>query len=414
MDGTYDGAGRTYYKNNGSDFIIANIGTYKICFSVEYSWNNLNSMFIKLSDESNAIYDSNQYPQFVIDTAFELQTPTIYINESEETASWNIIEGADYYEYVIDNGEILTTTSNNVPLYQGSFITVRACSNDNSSLASRWSIPAYQEIKNYPNSVTVYFYDSSRPSIQIPYGGKVSKPANNPTKNGYLFLNWYEDITHATLFDFDKPLYKNTIIYPKYELIDSVKFELYSSNKTTVLANFEISNQYSYNEYVATYTVTNDLNVYVKSIDNNNWFGPYTMPSAGEYTMYFSDEHKWDVDTNNERNAYWSKKHNDNDEYTLYFSNNQYWSKVYYYVWDNNSYMKSWPGDNMIFVRQNSYGQDIYKCTFPTTYTSIIFNNGSGEQTIDISLSDIESETGFYLDNKTNGKWNVKTYAYVD
>lgn len=412
MDGTHDGEGRTYYKNNGSDFTITSIGTYKICFSVEYSWNNVNSTSIKLSNETSTIYDCNQYPQFVIDTTSELETPVIQIDDINETASWNIIENADYYEYIIDNEQILITTSNNIPLYQGSFITVRACHNDNSFLPSRWSIPGYQEIKKYPSSISVYFYDSSRPSVQIPYGGKIAKPTNNPTKDGYLFENWYENITHTTVFDFDKPLYENTVIYPKYELIDSVKFQLYLSNKTTKLADFEISNQYGYNEYVATYTVSNDLNVYVKSLKDNIWFGPYTMSSKGEYTMYFSDEHKWDVDTNNERNAYWTKTSGGNEEYTLYFSNNQNWSSIHYYVWGDNGYMTSWPGDNMTFVRQNSYGQDIYKCTFSNTYTNIIFNNGSGEQTIDISLNAIVSGTGFYLDNKTNGKWTVQTYTY--
>ena len=152
--------------------------------------------------------------------------------------------------------------------------------------------------------------------------------------------------------------------------------------------------------------------MYVKSVDDNNWFGPYSMPSKGEYTMYFSDEHKWDVNTGNERNAYWTKTSGGNEEYTLYFSNNNYWSKVYYYVWDESIIKTSWPGDNMTYVRQNSYGQDIYKCTFPNKYKNIIFNNGSGDQTIDIPLDNIESGTGFYLTDKVNGKWNVETYTY--
>jgi hypothetical protein len=130
--------------------------------------------------------------------------------------------------------------------------------------------------------------------------------------------------------------------------------------------------------------------------------------------MYFSDEHKWDVDTANERNAYWSKNGSSDEEYTIYFSNNKYWSKVYYYIWQGNSYETAWPGSSMTFVRQNSHGEDIYKCTFDTKYTNIIFSNGSGEQTIDISLEGVSSGTGYYLTNKSNNKWDVSTYTYVD
>lgn len=413
MDGTNDDAGRTYYKNGSEDFSITATGTYKICFSVEYSWNNTNSTAIKLSSSSESIYDEKNTPLPVLNTVEQLQTPTITLDNGNELATWTISEGADYYEYVIDNGDIKTTTSNNVTLYKGSHITVRACSNEYDNLASRWATPKYQQKPSFPNSVFVYFYGSDRPSEEIAYGSVITRP-NKPVKNGYEFIDWYKDISHKTVFDFDQNIYENTVIYAKFELIDEVKFELYKENKTTKYADFDVSSQYGYNEYVANYiTSLDNEKVYVKSIESSKWFGPYQMGKAGEYTMYFSEEHKWDLGTANERNAYWTSSSGGDEQFTIYFSNNESWSKINYYIWGNNP-ETSWPGASMTFVRQNSYGQDIYKCVFDNSiYKNIIFNNGS-EQTVDISLEGIASGTGFYLTNKVNGKWEVDSYVYTD
>ena len=65
----------------------------------------------------------------------------------------------------------------------------------------------------------------------------------------------------------------------------------------------------------------------------------------------------------------------------------------------------------MTFVETNGYGEDIYSCTFSTMYTYIIFNNGKGEQTIDIKLSDY-STNAFYLKDKSNGKYGVGGWNY--
>ena len=76
------------------------------------------------------------------------------------------------------------------------------------------------------------------------------------------------------------------------------------------------------------------------------------------------------------------------DGYTAYFDNSSSnWSKVYAYSWDagngNKEMLGSWPGSPITFDSESGY----YKVTVSETMTTpmIIFNNGSGTQTADLS-----------------------------
>ena len=412
MDGTEDDSSRTYYKNGDKDFTITTNGTYRIYFSIEHKYGSLNSSYTKIDDEEG-LYTTTSLPTFILESSTILDTPILQIDKENECVKFSPVANATHYEYVIDNGEILSTTSTNIPLYQGSYITVRACSTLPDFLSSRWSTPLKSIKSSYPQFVNVYFHGSNRPSQQSEYGKAITRPENNPVKEGYTFINWYSDITYKTLFDFNTILYENTVIYAKFDRLMEVEYELYHSDKTTHIANFEVSKQYSYNEFKTTYEVDKACSLYVKDIRYGTFYGPYKMDSAGKYNMYFSTDHKWDLGKSTERNAYWTKDGVGEDGYTIYFSNNQNWSTVKYYVWDS-SPKASWPGENMTYVRMNSHNQQIFKCVFSSSYTNIIFNNGSGDQTVDISLTDIASGTGFYLDKKENGKWTVLTYTYSE
>lgn len=76
------------------------------------------------------------------------------------------------------------------------------------------------------------------------------------------------------------------------------------------------------------------------------------------------------------------------DGYTAYFDNStSNWPKVYAYSWDagngNKEMLGSWPGSAITFDSESGY----YKVTVSETMTTpmIIFNNGSGTQTADLS-----------------------------
>ena len=411
-DGLTDNEGRTYFKNGESNFTLKTDGTYKINFSVEYFWdykgNNVNCFAEQVSSTSNLLENEHTLPETLLSNSNELETPSLSFDETNELVKWANVSGATAYEYIIDNGEIQTTTSNNITLYKGSHITVRAISDLSGKLPSRWTAPFKCELTSYPYSIYVYFYGSNRPSEAIPYGSKISKPTTDPVKPGYKFGGWYENIGCTKAFDFNQVLYKNTVIYAKFTYLNETKFTLLSSNKSTLLANFVVSEQYGYNEWKATYTVSTDLTTYVKDLENNKYYGPYKMEAAGKYTMYFSTDHKWDLGESTERNAYWAS-----DSITIYFSNNKNWGSVYYYTWNDAGYKTAWPGELCTYVETNDYGEKIYKVTLATSYDYIIFNDNNGTQTVNISLSGVTTGTGYYCTDKDGeGKYQVGTYNY--
>ena len=66
----------------------------------------------------------------------------------------------------------------------------------------------------------------------------------------------------------------------------------------------------------------------------------------------------------------------------IFYKNTNNWSKVYAYYWsDENTQMTSWPG-----VEMTSLGNDIYGIEIPEDADYIIFTNGEGAQTEDITL----------------------------
>ena len=98
----------------------------------------------------------------------------------------------------------------------------------------------------------------------------------------------------------------------------------------------------------------------------------------------------------------------------IVFSNNKGWSKVYCYAWDSsNSDQRNaaWPGVAMTYQGQNEYGEGIYSIDLNLeAFDSMIFNNGSGDQTIDIGIQKVAS-MGYYLTNQSGGKWFVDMYT---
>ena len=73
---------------------------------------------------------------------------------------------------------------------------------------------------------------SSIDSQEIEYGQKATRPVNNPTKDGYIFDDWYTDDTYQTLFDFNTVINEDTIIYGKFvsdEYVASIGNNYYTS-----------------------------------------------------------------------------------------------------------------------------------------------------------------------------------------
>lgn len=103
-------------------------------------------------------------------------------------------------------------------------------------------------------------------------------------------------------------------------------------------------------------------------------------------------------------------------ETTLYFSNNQGWTtvKVYAYNSKTGAEMSTWNNSvSATYVSTNSYGEKIYKCTISSKYDTVIFHNGSGEQTVNISYLECDGDNQFYpVSKNTSGKWTVGHCKY--
>ena len=82
------------------------------------------------------------------------------------------------------------------------------------------SVPVYGNFEI--NSYTVTFDTdggSSVPAEVVTYGGHVTRPTPDPTKTGYNFINWYEDSSYQTPYDFtNKTITDTTTIYGKFEV----------------------------------------------------------------------------------------------------------------------------------------------------------------------------------------------------
>ena len=101
----------------------------------------------------------------------------------------------------------------------------------------------------------------------------------------------------------------------------------------------------------------------------------------------------------------------DGSTYDVYFSTKD-WGTVYAYVWTTGGGEKqAWPGVPMEFVENNPYGEKVYKFTIEPQYDNIIYNNGSGAQTVDLKL-DGTPNMGYYINGQENGKYTCGTYVY--
>ncbi len=104
---------------------------------------------------------------------------------------------------------------------------------------------------------------------------------------------------------------------------------------------------------------------------------------------------------------------NPSDTKTIYFTNNQGWTTVNAHHWIEGGEGTAWPGEAMTYVGENEHGEQVYSVTVPSERPNIIFNNGSGQQTVNIT-SGVEDGVGFYLESNSGGKWTVGTYKYSE
>ncbi|MBQ8573041.1 MAG: starch-binding protein, partial [Ruminococcus sp.] len=113
----------------------------------------------------------------------------------------------------------------------------------------------------------------------------------------------------------------------------------------------------------------------------------------------------------------------DDGMYTIYFTNNRGWEKVFVYAYygvaggeATGKPLGDYPGTEMTFVRENQYGQDIYKIDVPADIDNIKFSDGTAEnnRTDNIGNALLGDNVGFYLLDKGDKYWPYETYEYAE
>ena len=406
MDGFTNDSGRTYWKNENSDFVIPTDGTYNIYFTVESEYSSgINAKYEVATNSASDIKYKNKV---------SLNTPFVTVNEENNVASWNRIGRASSYEVIIDNSEVITVKQTSIPLDKGSHITVRAIGNNE---YSNWSIPKanVNRIVVNPNEDTrpsVYFVGYESYKVEI---NSMVNPPENPVEVGFTFGGWYLDYTCTEKANFPYKVTSNIVFYPKWIASDNYETKIYynlvTENGGYIKGLTWNLDNYTFDEYeTGLVELTAGTKYYVvKSDDETVKYGPYTVNETGNYKMYFSEENSWDGS-----NVYITSVNT-----RIYFSNAKHWSDtIYVYLWNSTTNAKpaSWPGVEMTYLETNSYGEEIYYIDVDLSlYDSIIFSHGTNKtvvtQTVDIKLSN-SSSNGYYVTNKNSqGKYEVGTYS---
>lgn len=415
MDGFDDLPGRTYWKNGDKDFDIYSDGMYRVHFSTQTQWREGNGTLVNLFIEPIDYVPFEPSP--TLPETPSSPTPELYLDEANGQVYFDEVPNASYYEFVLNNGSIRETLSSTILLDVFDFITVRAVFEDGTR--SAWSKALLRKKVTFTEEtvdefVKVYFYGLNENSFLIAKNSLVIEPEANE-KEGYSWDGWYTSLKYDTRFNFDEELTKDTIIYGLWTPIISLEqmdfFDIVDSLGNEV-GTFKLNtSNMSYVEYKSTFNApSGEFTFYIrKRSDETLIYGPYKVATKTTYSLYFSEDYVWDVGTSNASHLYIAR-------FDIYFSNAAKWSNVHYYAWNkvSGTYHTSWPGSKMTYVKTNEYGEDIYKVTLNLAkYDYIIFSNGSGSQTVDISLANLTNNTGYYTTTQAGGKYNVGKYQYA-
>lgn len=95
---------------------------------------------------------------------------------------------------------------------------------------------------------------------------------------------------------------------------------------------------------------------------------------------------------------------------TLHFTNNYGWSSVYAYFFTGTTTVGTgWPGTLLSDSYTNDMSQTVYRVTVPSGATCVIFNDGNGTQTADITLTG--EDTGYYISGGSSNAYAVGTWT---
>ena len=187
---------------------------------------------------------------------------------------------------------------------------------------------------------------------------------------------------------------------------------------------WEEPNAYVFNSSTDTGKVAwpGEAMTYVGVNDDNDTIYSYTVDINSYDRIVFSngDKQTVDIDISAAQNgdAYYLKETNDQGKIVVekwgtftnaaltskqivYFTNNKGWNNPNFYVFNSSTEANAgaWPGSAAKWVCNNEHSQGVYRLVIDSeNYNAFIFNDGNGNQSIDILLSSLtDDNNAFYL-----------------
>lgn len=254
-----------------------------------------------------------------------LNSPVITIDEETGVVTWQEVEGATHYNYIINDGELKTTLNRTISLNDQENISVQASNETTCSMFSK-ALTYYDTsdiVVSNPKKVKVYFHDSNINPVSVNIGETISKP-NNPSKDLHTFDDWYEDPFYQTKFDFSSPITEKTVVYANWvkdDFIDNTYYWVKACPKITSSLTSKVTSskdwkfvplkvnegQNEFKEFYCNVTVTGASEtdpatfIVMDGLDDNQgrtyWKKgdgtDFTIKSDGTYAIYFSAEHQY-------------------------------------------------------------------------------------------------------------------------
>ena len=260
----------------------------------------------------------------------KLTTPVLSI-DSFGVVSWDSVANATHYNYIINDGDVLSTTSLTISINDGESVSVQAA---NSDKVSEWSYSVckmdtsdiYEQFKE---KLYVKFHNTNLASLTVMTGDKVNRPVD-PVKENYEFDNWYKDPFYSEVFDFDTKITHDTVIYANF-IPSSLISDTYYWVKGSPLITADVMSSGTNSDWHY---------IPLKANENNTSFKEFctTITISGATSTNPAAFIVMDGFSNDSGRTYW--KNGDSDffiyddgVYNIYFSvEYEYSSKIHVYI----------------------------------------------------------------------------------
>ena len=111
---------------------------------------------------------------------FSHSNSAVYITTEENgVVTWNEVEDATHYNYIINDGEVLTTTQTTIKLEDGESLSVQAANEYDISIWSK-AITYFDTSEKFvegDETIYVKFHNTDLDSIVLTGKGKINAPA---------------------------------------------------------------------------------------------------------------------------------------------------------------------------------------------------------------------------------------------